>query len=343
MHHVRAPRRARGTNLRISTLTLRLSASIGALCLVSHASAQSASASAEVLFREGARLLKAGETAAACSKLEASYTLDPALGTLGMLAYCHERQQRLATAWQEYLRAAAEARAAKQPEREAVAQERASSLEQRVSHLTIRLTSGALTPRVWLNERELLPAELGVELPHDGGQLRIEAQREGHETFRTTLTLANEQGRAVIELPRLEPLITPPSSPHTMTAPVAKPPAASTAELEAQRNPWLIGGAASVAIAGVGVGSFFGVRALSKSNASRSECDGNACSPNGVALRDQALSAARVSTIGFVAAGVGAAAAVVFYTVPYFRQRSVRLSAGSVRGAPGLIITGQLQ
>src|SRR4051812_24565538 len=56
----------------------------------------------QALFDEGRRLLEAGNYVEACAKLDESYRLDAAAGTLLNLALCHEQQGRSASAWFEY-------------------------------------------------------------------------------------------------------------------------------------------------------------------------------------------------------------------------------------------------
>src|SRR5687767_11843809 len=67
---------------------------------------QGDAAASEALFREGRRLMKAGDYEGACPKLEESLRLDPALGTLFNLASCEEQLGRWATAWQHWRQAA---------------------------------------------------------------------------------------------------------------------------------------------------------------------------------------------------------------------------------------------
>lgn len=325
--------------MRVLIHILQFGVAVTAGTLVSSAAlAQDTSASAEVLFRNGARLLKAGQTDDACKQLEASYTLDPAIGTLGMLGYCHERQLRLATAWQEYLRVAAQARSARQTDREMVALERARAIEPRVSRLTLRTASAIRNVVVKLNQRRLLPEELNVALPMDGGTLTVEASRSGYEMYSTRIELPREGTAVVLDLPELAPL--PPKAPATGTSTAI---AAESRPREApSRTNWPLLGAAGVAITGLGVGSYFGVRALSKSHASDAQCTGNVCSQEGVDLRDQALSSARVSTIGFVIAGAGAVSGAVIIALPYFRDNAVQVSVGGARELASVNVAGSL-
>jgi hypothetical protein len=70
-------------------------------------------------------------------------------------------------------------------------------------------------------------------------------------------------------------------------------------------------GAAGVAVVGVGVGTVAGILSLSKKSALSSECERDICGPSSYGDYSAANSLATVSTIGFVAAGVGAGAALV--------------------------------
>src|SRR5688572_10857098 len=77
-----------------------------ALCVLApRAHADEGRAAAEALFREGRRLLGAGQVDAACEKLAQSQKLDPSGGTLMNLADCHERQGKTASAWSGFVEA----------------------------------------------------------------------------------------------------------------------------------------------------------------------------------------------------------------------------------------------
>src|SRR5450432_3403221 len=57
------------------------------------------SAAAQALFDQGKKAMAALNYAEACPKLEESYRLQEALGTLLNLADCYQRQGKLASAW----------------------------------------------------------------------------------------------------------------------------------------------------------------------------------------------------------------------------------------------------
>src|SRR5688572_7792688 len=125
-------------------------------------------AAGEALFQEGRRLMKAGDFAAACPKLEESLRLDPALGTLVNLASCEEQQGRTATAWQHW-RSAIE-QLPSSDKRRSTAQARAAALEKVLARLTITLAPGApAEAEVKRDGVRLGRASLGLALPVDPG------------------------------------------------------------------------------------------------------------------------------------------------------------------------------
>jgi hypothetical protein len=107
---------------------------------------------------------------------------------------------------------------------------------------------------------------------------------------------------------------------------------------------------AGVAVAGVGVvgavlGVIFGVEASSSWSMAESAC-GKSCAPTSPAVGD--LSTARtdaaVSTVGFVAAGVGlAAGALLFFTAPHMRAAAtpIGLAPAVGPGGGGLVLGGR--
>ena len=76
-------------------------------------------------------------------------------------------------------------------------------------------------------------------------------------------------------------------------------------------------------MAGIGVGAAFGVIAMGKNNESQAQClqaDPNQCSPEGIALRDEALQAGNIATAGFIAGGVVAATGLVLVAIELTRE-----------------------
>lgn len=91
-------------------------------------------------------------------------------------------------------------------------------------------------------------------------------------------------------------------------------------------------------IVGVGVGSFFGLRAISKNSESNDQgCMGKQCPPDAAETRRSAASAGNISTIAFIVGGVALAGGVVLYfTAP--RQPATpkpRTASASLALAPG--------
>src|SRR5215471_10558252 len=93
-------------------------------------------AAGEAHFKKGKELLGRGEVAAACAELELADAADPTVGTLGLLAGCHEQLGKLATAREEYLTTVTRAKASGDP-RGDFAQKQADRLEPKVPRLRV--------------------------------------------------------------------------------------------------------------------------------------------------------------------------------------------------------------
>lgn len=293
-------------------------------------------AAAEALFNQGRALMTSGKAAEACPKFEASQQLDPALGTKLNLAECYEKTGRTASAWAEYREAIPLARAAKSKARQDLATERAQALEGRLSTLTIRAISGeGADPRLEIRRDgvALQAAELGAPIPVDPGEHQIEATAPGKQKWSSKVQVAGDAARVQIEIPRLAaeggvaPVAT--SAPLVTTAPTNQPLTdQSGSNGSAQRTTGLVFGGAGVI--GVGLGSFFGLRASSKWSDAKATCTDYPfdCGTKGTDLSSSARSAGTVATIAFVAGGALLATGIVLYLTAPKNESSLALSVG---------------
>lgn len=278
---------------------------------------------AEALFDAALDLMKQGRSADACPKLEESQRIDPGIGTLLYLAECYENIGRTASAWATFRQAMSEARAAGQAERARKAQARVDRLEPTLSRLSIRVAPENLAlPGFSVRSagKAVERAVFGIAIPVDPGEITVEASAPGHETWTTTVTLGTNKAVADVEVPPLKRLEVPPPEPVATpsskaegAAPArdaqapAPAPAPGASRGGTMRTLGLIVGGAGVV--GLGIGTFFGVRAISKNSDAEGYCKGGTTceDPRGVSLTEEASSAATASNIAF---GLGAAAVI---------------------------------
>lgn len=306
------------------------------------AGAAESAARAEELFQAARLLLEAGNYNDACPAFEASQRAEPAPGTLLALAYCQEAAGLLASSWSSYLRAAELAARESDSKRESVANERAKALAGRVSTLTIVvpqelssqpelsvLRDGVRIERVWY----------GVPIALDGGTHVVEVLLPAHKRWLESVTLRAEGDHKTLTLPRLaaEPLTASTPADSGSSRPRRRDLARTAAP--PQLSPLTIALAAGSGV-GLGFGTTFGLIAKSRNDASNEDnhCDATGCDEEGFERRNSALSAAKISTWSFVAAGALAAGSVVLY----LRDASAadtRLGASLTPGSAGLTLS----
>jgi hypothetical protein len=293
---------------------------------VAHAQSND-TALAETLFREGRALLEAGQTSAACAKLEASYRLEARLGTLMNLAACHELEGKTATAWGEFLDAARQARArntAESKKLEQTAQERAAELEPKMHRLELQIDARVPDLVLTLDERALIPAAWSTPLPIDPGHHVLVASAPGYDAQKIPIDIGGAARRSRVRIPVLV---------KTAVKEKPKPPPAAvepTPEPSRFERPlfWAAGG---VAIAAAGVGTFFGIRALDAKDARDNACDGGTCPADGIVHQRDAFDAATASTVLFAVSAAAATVAIVALVWPTTDPRSASLSRAGFR------------
>ncbi len=276
-------------------------------------------AAAQALFNEGKQLMAAGQYAAACPKFAESQRLDPGIGTMLWLAECHAKSGRNASAWALF--AEAEALAAKVGDRRVtIAREEAKKLEPKLSKLVIDVSDVSSLPDLEIKRDGVALGQplWGGPIPTDPGPHRITASAPNKTTWEGEVTVPGDGGSATIKIPALADA--PPSPKVDTEVPAGPPPDPTRGRTQRVIGIALVGGG----IAGAAVGSYFGLQVGSKKDESEPHCTGNDCDPTGFELRNDALTAARISDVAFIAAGAALAAGVVLYlTAP----KAVKASA----------------
>lgn len=299
---------------------------------------------AEALFDSGRQLFEEGKYDEACEKFAESQRLDPGTGTLLNLAVCYEKAGRLATAWSTYRLAASSAASAGQDDRAEHARQEATNLESRLARVTIEISPEAKVDGLIILQdgTEQSTAVAGVALPVDAGLHKWEVSAPGYQGWQSQMEISDGEQKTV-KIPALIPegealaseQAAPSPSGGTKQGAEVTPEDTSTVSQSMKLWGYVLSG---VGVAGIGVGSVFGVTALKKNKDSEFECVENRCTRDGVDLRDQALAAGTLSTV-FIGVGVAALGAGVTLLVLAPRQKT-SVSAAPLPGGGRLLLEG---
>jgi hypothetical protein len=275
--------------------------------------AQSANeAAAETLFREGRDLLERKQYPEACRKLEGSYRLDPASGTLLGMAMCHEAQGKLATAWLEYKQVIARVGPEGRADRERAAMERVEALDGRLATIAVSVPAEAARDpelKVTYDGQPIGAAAWSAAFPVDPGEHVIEATAPSKRPWQVKVVIGPGPEKRVVEIPLLEAVARPAPPIVRQLAVADRPPGRSRASRVVA---FTLGGAG---LAAVGAGGFLGFRALQQKNDAQSQgCAGDACTtPGGRATRLDAGRTADAATVAFIAGGALLSAGAIVY------------------------------
>ncbi|MEO8903498.1 MAG: hypothetical protein ABI488_14845 [Polyangiaceae bacterium] len=303
-------------------------------------------ASAQALFDDGRALVQANRAAEACPKFEESQRLDPGTGTLLNLAGCYEKVGRYASAWALYVEAMAASRSAGRADREALAKTHSEALLPRLSKLSVDVPVPAQVAglSVTRDGQPVRQAQWGTALPIDPGKHQLTASAPGKKPWQVEIEISKPGRTETISVPVLadapgEPGAGKPAAPLTD---VQNATAVRRAKLRTAS--YVVGGLGVVA--GFGLGTYFGLSALSKNNAAKASCDGNNCWGEGYTERNEARDAGTLSTIAFVAGGALVATGVVLFLVSSPNKEpnpeALHASAGAGPGGAWLSIGGSL-
>lgn len=295
---------------RRAPLAARLAIGAALVLSASSAHAQAAprdAAAAEALFRAGRDLIAAGRYEEGCPKFQASFALDPSVGTLLNIAKCHEHDGKLLTAREEYARALVLTGDIKDPARqkalEGITRQGISAVELRLPRIRVTIAPSPPPPgiKVMRDGQEIPASTLADAVPLDPGRHEIIASAPGYRT--ETRAVALEEGKtATVEI---------------ALAPEPRPESKSARPSSGLRGAGVALTAAGAA--GLALGAVTGILSLNKVSAVKDSCQGTLCLSTDQAARDgvsAATTLGNVSTTAFIAGGVLAATGVVLMVLP---------------------------
>lgn len=307
-------------------------------------------AAAQALFDDARALMDAGKFAEACPKLAESQRLDPGGGTLLHLALCYEKAGMTASSWATFNEALSAALRDKRDDRRKVAEEHLAAITPKLTKLRLIVPpamAGVEGLTVRRNGVETSRAEWGTAVPVDPGEVKLEISAPGKRTATRSVAAGAPGTTLDFTLPLLEdapegaaPAAEARSAAPAPLAPATAAPARDSGSGSGQRTLAYVAG--GVGVLGIGAGTYFGLRSLSKKSEADKVCDGANCvDDRGVSLREDARSAGNLSTIFFIAGGAALATGVVLYlTAPDPDRPQAAVHPVTGPGLAGLGVSG---
>ncbi len=305
------------------------------------------------LFGEATKLEHDKQWADAAKKLKGALDIKETPGLRYHLAFCEENMGQLVQALVDYDRAAEMiADGVKAPDVETRLAAARKALKKRVPTLTVTMPADAAGAKLSVDGHRMAASVAGQPMPLDPGKHKVEVDADGYQPFLATVALA--EGDRKTTAAKLEKVDAAPAA----AAPTpAAPPAADTGTKHGGfplRTVVLIGEGA-VTLAGLGVGIGYTVargNASSRADDAQAAIDkktGNpgdpaACSNASADVQSScdALRSAlsdkdndgKIATVGFIGAGVGAAATVVTWLLwkPAAEQHALAVTVQPVAG-----------
>ncbi|MBI2391556.1 MAG: hypothetical protein HYV09_18350 [Deltaproteobacteria bacterium] len=302
-----------------SSITASLAAI--ALSLAVGARADDPAALADSLFAEGRKLAnEQNDWAAACPKFAESHRLKPGGGVVLNLALCFRKIGKTASAYARFKEGRAFAVRDKNEARLAIANQAIAELEPVLSYLTLIVPPAADEPglSIELDGQPIPRAAWGSRFAVDPGKREVVATAPKKKPFRTTVAVEDMADQKTVAIPALQP------------APAGSPPSPQGDVVTIDHPGRRIAGFVSLGVGavGLGVGTYFGVRALDAKSKSDDACV-TGCTSVGADHSVDAVRYGNLSTASFALGFVGVAAgAYLVLTSTTTQLRAARVSVG---------------
>lgn len=205
----------------------------------------------------------------------------------------------------------------------------------------LTVSSNVQGARVAVNEEEIGAVPMKSPVRVVAGSAAVHVEADGYlPTDRLVQVEPGEQATEVFELVR-EPPQPPPAGSSVGEISAAARPARPAMRDEPHRPlSWAALSAAAVGVAGVSVGTIYGIDVLSDKAARDQHCGAGRCDPEGLELDDRARRSAIVSTVAFGVGGVGLVASGWLFWRSLAPGRSVAIVPVGTSSYSGLSASG---
>jgi hypothetical protein len=279
-------------------------------------------AGARLLAQEGIKLANAGNCKEAVEKLARAESLHPAPTILGRLGECQVAIGKLVEGTENLRRVAREPLPRGAPAAFVKARARAEKIltasARRVAHLHIVMNAPPDAKVALTVDGEPVRAELlGADRPTDPGPHVVEATAPGYIQARESVSLLEGAEATVTLTLKADPTKT--QEPGAAGTALAAPPATLSTTAASEPRPSRLPAVVAFAAGGAGlvVGAIFGGIALGERGSLDGVCNPRkVCPSSAQGTLDSLHTTSTVSTIGFIAGGVGVAAGGVLFFVP---------------------------
>jgi hypothetical protein len=309
----------------------------------------------DAAFHKGKELAAAGQWGEACAKFDESVRLLARGGAQQRLAHCLETIGQDVNAWYAFERALGFARKDENKARQDFALAHLKALEAKLTLLVVRW-GGARSASVslWVDGHPIeVQGDAPVVLEPGAHALRVVAG--GRVRWEQSIVTTAGERRTFELLPFVNMLVAPgaPDDPATAPAhetgsPRVRSAAGSGKGLSSAPEPsaregdgllrWVGWSALGVGVGALGVGTFFGARALRGKSQSERQCPNGVCNDEGWELWNEGRSAATVANVMLPAGALCAAGGVALIILAPSTPRAKAGAGAQLRVAPSLML-----
>jgi len=295
-----------------------------------------AHAQADELFKAGRAAVLAGDNKTACDKFGQSEKLEPAPGTQLNLGACEAAQGHILAAREHFRLAVAGFKPDHKSRPFAAAQ--LVELSKRLGHLTVHSAPGlAPEARIAVDGATLDATTLQQGIEVDPGKIHVVVTAAGRQPRSYDVAVGAGETKDLIAEAG-DPLAPGATTTATKPAPPVGGESTKNSTRDLMHTLGFVGAGAGAA--GLLTGTIFGALALHEASVVKANCNASfACQPPGVTAGSRGKTYSVVSTTGFIAGGVLAAAGVYLLVTTWGNPRA---ATGPAPASGALILTPTL-